>query len=308
LASRHLDEIIERVREIGVDGTIVILAGPGAAAGGSKSADRLRQLARAGGLGVLNTWGAKGLFEWQDPHHLGTAGLQADDFVLAGLGDADLIIATGIDPHEAPADRWQLAPHVSVAPRELAALAEAWPLAPGVPARPPLYTRLAEVVQPLFASDRVPLSPARAVADLKAALPPGGTVFAGADLAGFWIARTFPTSDLGSVSVPAQREPGSAAWAAVNAASSGRAAIAVTTAPYDLETDDALAFAAASGIAFVLVVWGEGNVDRAADHGADLREAVASGRVRVVEVPIDWSDTDLLITVAGPIIAWGGRV
>lgn len=308
MASRHLDDVIDRVREVGTGGTIVVLAGPGVVAGGAKSADGLRRLARSGGLGVLNTWGAKGLFEWQDPHHLGTAGLQADDFALAGLGDADLIIATGVDPHEAPPDQWQLAPHVTIAPRELAALAEAWPLAPGVPVRPPLYTRLAEIVQPLFVADRVPLSPARAVADLKAELPPGGTVFADPGLAGFWVARTFPTSDLGSVSVPAQREPGSAAWAAVNAASTGRAAIAVTTAPYDLETDDALAYAAASGIAFVLVVWGEGTVDRAADHGADLRDAVASGHLRVVEVPIDWSDTDALIDIAGPITAWGGRV
>ena len=53
-------------------------------------------------LGVLNTWGAKGVFDWRSRHHLATAGLQEHDFALAGLGDADLIVATGVDPDEAP--------------------------------------------------------------------------------------------------------------------------------------------------------------------------------------------------------------
>lgn len=30
------------------------------------------------------------------------------------------------------------------------------------------------------------------------------------------------------------------------------------------------------------------------------------GRVRIVDVPIDWSDTDALVDVAGEIVAWGG--
>ena len=50
---------------------------------------------------MLNTWGAKGVFDWRSPHHLATAGLQAWDFERGGLADADLIIATGIDEREA---------------------------------------------------------------------------------------------------------------------------------------------------------------------------------------------------------------
>ena len=49
---------------------------------------------------MLNTWGAKGVFDWRSPHHLATAGLQAWDFELGGLADADLIIATGLDERE----------------------------------------------------------------------------------------------------------------------------------------------------------------------------------------------------------------
>ena len=40
------------------------------------------------GAPVVNTWGAKGVLRWDDPHHAGTAGLQADDFDLAGLADS----------------------------------------------------------------------------------------------------------------------------------------------------------------------------------------------------------------------------
>ncbi|MBI2167896.1 MAG: hypothetical protein HYU28_00110 [Actinobacteria bacterium] len=238
-----LDNLVSRIADLGSGARIVVLAGPGVVAGGSRAVEGLRRLAEAGGLGVVNTWGAKGLFAWQSPFHLGTVGLQDRDWELAGLGEADLILATGLDSHEAPAGRWELAPSARVAPRQLADLAAAWPLPAGKPERPPLYTRLAEVVQPLYASDRVPLSPARAVADLEAALPEGGVVFADPGLAGFWVARTFPTSELGSVQVPAVAEPGFAAWGALNAGTRGRPAVAVTRDPYDLATDEAVAYA-----------------------------------------------------------------
>lgn len=301
-----LDDLVARIAGLGTHARVVVLAGPGVVAAGPSAVEGLRALALRGGLGVVNTWGAKGLFEWQSPHHLGTAGLQERDFELAGLGEADLILGTGVDPREAPPERWQLAPHTLVAPRRLAELAERWPVPPAEPARPPLYTRLAEIVQPLYTDEKVPLSPARAVADLEAALPDGGVVSADPGRAGFWIARTFPTSHLGTVVVPAVREPGYAAWAAVQSARSGHQAIAVTAAPHGLETDDALAYAAGSGIPFVLCVWGAGSLRSAGDHRARLEDALADSHVRVVEVPIDWSDTDLLVDLAGEIVAWGG--
>jgi thiamine pyrophosphate-dependent acetolactate synthase large subunit-like protein len=286
---------------------VVVLAGPGVLA--SNAVDGLRLLAATAGIGVVNTWGAKGVFAWDDPHHLGTAGLQQLDFELAGLGDADLVLATGVDSKEAPGHRWQhLAPSLVVPPRALAPLAEAWPLDPGTPERPPLYIRLAEVVQPLYADERVPLSPARAVADVKACLPPGAVVHADPGPAGLWVARTFPTSELGSVRVPAVAEPGGAMWAGVNTASRGRPTVVITHGPLDLDSDEGLAYAAASGIPLVVEVWGQGHLSEAAVHrrllAGALAEARDAGRVQVIEVPVDWSDTLLLEEVAGPVVAW----
>jgi len=299
---RAVDRVVARIRP-GM--RAVVLAGPGVMA--SNAVEGLRVLAARAGIGVLNTWGAKGLFEWQSPYHLGTAGLQEHDFELGGLGDADLVLATGINAYEAPPERWiHLAPSVTVPPRALGALAAAWPLPPGEPERPPLYTRLAEVVGPLYEDDRVPLAPARAVADLKAVLPEGGLVCADPGPAGFWVARTFPTSQVGSVIVPNVREPGGAAWWGLHAARLGRPTVVVTTSPLDLESDDAIAYAAASGIPLVVEVWGEGSLSDADVHRTLLAEAVESGRVHLVPVPVDWSDTQRLVEVAGEIVAWGG--
>lgn len=299
-----VERTVERLRSLPPGARLVVLAGPGVIA--SNAVEGLRALAAAGGLGVVNTWGAKGVFDWQSPHHLGTAGLQEDDFALAGLAHADLILATGLDTHEAPPERWRLAPSLTVPPRALAPLAEVWPLAVAEPERPPLYGRLAEIVGPLYFEEKVPLSPARVIMDLKAALPPGGAVFADPGPAGFWIARSFPTSELGSVVVPAVRERGGATWRAVDAARRGRPVVAVVTSPMDLESDEAIAWAVTVGLPLVVEVWGEGRMSAAAEHGRLLGEALASGRVQVLPVPVDWSDTDRLIEVAGPVIAWGG--
>ncbi len=52
---------------------VVVLAGPGVVE--RRAAGSLRALAAAGRLGVLNTWGAKGVFHWQSRHHWATVGL-----------------------------------------------------------------------------------------------------------------------------------------------------------------------------------------------------------------------------------------
>ena len=79
-----------------------ILAGPGVVEAGC--VDGLQAFARRVGCGVVNTWGAKGVFRWDDPLHFGTAGLQARDFELAGLGDVDVLVTTGLDPDEVTVD------------------------------------------------------------------------------------------------------------------------------------------------------------------------------------------------------------
>src|SRR5687768_2999894 len=73
------DEVLEQVTAAEAP---LVLAGPGVVADGAIPG--LQALATAGDLGVVNTWGAKGIFDWRSRHHLATVGLQANDAELAG--------------------------------------------------------------------------------------------------------------------------------------------------------------------------------------------------------------------------------
>ncbi len=224
----------------------------------------LHAFADAVGCGVVNTWGAKGVFVWDDPRHFGTAGLQARDFELAGLGDVDVLVTSGLDPAEVTSEPWAgRAEVVDIAPRELASAAtsRSWPA--GSLERPALYTELAAACGPLYATDGS--APARAAA-LAASLPEGGLVVAEPGLVGFWVARTFPTSVPGSVVVPAAGGPEAAHALALAAARAGRTVTLVAHEAADI---------AAGGL--VLEVWGDGSVDL---------------------------DPAPLVAVAGEIVAW----
>jgi thiamine pyrophosphate-dependent acetolactate synthase large subunit-like protein len=271
----------------------------------------LRAFAAAGELGVANTWGAKGVFAWDSPHHLGTCGLQEHDFELLGFAHADAIVTTGIDPDESPAARFALAPVFEIAPRDLERLAGRVH-ATGDPLPNDLYARLAAVAQPGYADTKVPLHPARAVADLGALLPPGGLLTADPGVAGLWVARTFPTPALAPVEprrvvVPARAEHGIAAALALDAARSGRPAIAVTTAPLDEATTAAVASANDDGLRMVVVAWDEhAQLRIVEEHRERVEEALAGPRAAIVEVPVALDDTALLTQAAGPVVAWGG--
>ena len=187
--------------------------------------------------------------------------------------------------------------------------------AEGEPPRNDLYPRLAAVAQPGFVEDRVPLHPARAVADLGAALPPGGLVAADPGIAGLWVARTFPTPALSAgeprrVVVPSRRQPGAAATLALEAARTGRPAIAVTTTPLDDTTTSVLADAEREHVPLVVAAWGELTQQSAVrvvdDHRRLLIDALAASGPSVIDVPVSLSDTDLLIDAAGDVVAWGG--
>ena len=284
---------------------LVVLAGPGVVE--TRSVDGLRAFAAAANAPVANTWGAKGVFPWDSPHHMGTCGLQAHDFELLGFADYDVIVATGIDAAESPDERFALAPVVDVDPTDLARLAR--DATPGTaPIRSnDLYARLSKVAQPGFVDGRVPLHPARAVADLRAALPSGGVATADPGRAGLWVARTFPTAEPGSVVVPATVEHGGATGLALVAALRGVPAIAVTTEPIDHATLAVLELATELGAELVVDVWGAGGpVRRADDHVAHLHAAVSDSGVSIVDVPVDLALTRKLVDAAGPVVAWGG--
>jgi hypothetical protein len=263
----------------------------------------VRRFAERTNLGVVNTWGLKGLFRWDSPFHLGTAGLQERDFELAGIGDADIVLGIGLDFDESP--RELLGPLVEVDAGELDSWAERLGRAPEPPARPSLYSDLAAVVQPLYALDEVPLNPARAAGDLAGALPAGGLVAADPGPAGLWVARTFPTTDLGSVVVPARVTPAAAVTIAADAVANGRPAVAVTTAPIDEHTAAAIDDARAKGTNLVLEVWGgDGPLSSPAQRIEQMAAAIAAGGVHVLDVPVDFSFTRVLVEVAGSVRAW----
>jgi hypothetical protein len=283
----------------------LVLAGPGVVHQGQVGA--LQAFAAQAGVGVLNTWGAKGVFPWDSPFHLGTGGMQERDFELAGFPEAELVIAVGVDEDEAPPVRWEYGQVLQVQPESLASLAFGWEPPVRTPARPPLYTELQAALRSHYESNDVPLRPARAAADIAEVRPRGGLVTADAGPAGPWIARAFPTTEPGSVVVPATRARGFAAAAALVAALDDRPAVAITTDPVDPVTEEVLDLARSLGRPLVLEVWGSDQaLSSPGEHRERLLGALASGEVAVLGVPVDFAHTRTLVEVAGPVVAWGG--
>ena len=110
--------------------------------------------------------------------------------------------------------------------------------------------------------------------------------------------------------VPAARQPGFAAAAALTAALGGRPAIAVVTDPVDPLTAAVLELAEAWKQPLVLEVWGgDGPLARASDHaellGAALTGSGAERSVVRIDLPVELADTRLLVDVAGEVVAWG---
>jgi len=284
---------------------VVIVVGPGVTRGGY--VEGLSDLTRKTGWGVVNTWGAKGVLPWYDLRHFGTAGLQARDFELAGLSEADLVIASGLDPDESPLDALGSALVQEVEPWQLAALTYLWETpAKEIAERPALFTELSAAVTAMYDAATVPMAPARGALHLSGGRPDGGLVVGDAGLSGYWLARAFPTREPGSVVVPATRQPGFAVAAALVAGVSGRPCVAVIDGPIDDASAAVIEEAARLDVPVAVQVWGEeGSLDTVDEH-ARLTEAQFAGRAGVVQVPIRRGDEAPLIEVAGPLVAWGG--
>jgi hypothetical protein len=302
----------------------VVVAGPGVVPDG---VDAVRRFAAATGVGVLNTYGAKGLFRWDDPAHLGTIGLQAHDVELAGVGAAEVVLAVGLDDRELGASALGSAV-VEVDAGDLAV----W--TGRVHAMPPgrLYGELRGALLPLYDSDEVPLTPAAAAADLGAVLPAGGLVCAVPGVAGLWIARTLPTTELGSVHVPPVDDPALAARAALEAAGERRPTVLVATGPPPPAVDEALTTARADRLPLVVEVWHDGEPEPAMSAsgpqagpagggGSDampvggeavtragrrdrLTACLAGGGPHRLDTPVALGLTSVLEAVAGPVTAW----
>jgi hypothetical protein len=287
-------------------GRVAVLAGPGVVAGGVPSA--LHAFAVAASAGVLNTWGAKGILHWQSHHHLATVGLQAQDFQLGGLDEADLIVATGIDLDESPDERWRIAPAVEVEPTHLGELAESVHRSYERPEQPRLRRQLAAVAQEGWSRSSGPLPPSRVTLHYGQRLAGGGLVAADAGLAGYWIARTFSTTELGATAVPSRSRPGFAAASVLvsRLVRPWRPALAVVdSSNLEEETGLVLEAAARLGVGLGIEIWDtDGPALSAEDHLERLGELVTSSKQETVRLRTDPSQLGLMIEAAGPVVAW----
>src|SRR6201995_4221069 len=87
----------------------IILAGNGAIR--THASRALRAFVHTTGIPVAETFMAKGLLDYEDPHALGTVGLQSRDYALAGFDEADVVIAVGYDLVEHKPEHWN--PHAT---------------------------------------------------------------------------------------------------------------------------------------------------------------------------------------------------
>jgi thiamine pyrophosphate-dependent enzyme len=294
----------------------VALVGPGVAE--PAYVPGLHALAAAGSLGVLNTWGAKGVFHWRSRHHWATVGLQARDFELGGLGDADLVVTAGLDERESPADAWHAdadVPVVALAPGALGPLAERWGRPRVELDVPPLRAGLAAVTQAGWARDTTPLVPSRVTLGYGSVAGSGGLVAADPGTAGYWVARTFATTSLGGAVVPARAGASGLAAACVAVArlrSPSRPALAVVDgvdgvdgAEPDAATAAVVEAAGRLGVAVPVECWDPDGPNVGPDaHVERLRRAVAADRSTVLPLATDPTQLDEMVDVAGPIVAW----
>ncbi|MGH2794910.1 MAG: acetolactate synthase large subunit [Actinomycetota bacterium] len=82
----------------------IALAGYGAVR--EEAAQSVRQFSSVTGIPVASTFMAKGLLDPEDPNALGSVGLQAGDYRMAGFDDADLVITIGFDLVEHAPRHW----------------------------------------------------------------------------------------------------------------------------------------------------------------------------------------------------------
>lgn len=196
----------------------VILAGAGVIR--ARATTALRTLAVAAGIGVAETFMAKGSMASDDPLWLGTVGMQAADYELAGFGDADVVITVGYDLVEHGPSHWNpdggkrvvcldtlpaevdghFRPEVEVIGELGSSLDRLRVELTGETSTPVKSrsgaSRLSDLVISHLANGlediAFPLRPGRALAELRR-LPEDSMVIADVGLHKLWLARLYPT-------------------------------------------------------------------------------------------------------------------
>jgi acetolactate synthase-1/2/3 large subunit len=193
----------------------VLLAGHGAAR--AHASDAVRRFAEKLGMPVATTFHGKGIMPDDHPLALGAVGFMRHDYVNFGFDQADVIVAAGyelqeFDPvrinprgdtkiihiHRFPAE---VDAHYDVAVglhadigRSLDALAEAVELdKPYTSGDERIRALLADELGKGQADDSFPLTPARIVADTRAALGREDIVLVDTGALKMWMARLYPT-------------------------------------------------------------------------------------------------------------------
>jgi len=199
----------------------IILAGNGAIR--THASRALRAYVHTTGIPAAETFMAKGLLDYEDPHALGTVGLQARDYALAGFDDADVVIAVGYDLVEHAPEHWNpgadktivvidtvaaeidqfFIPAVELIGDIAHVLAR---LAAGCRRRrsaPPESDRLRRLVFGALADaagdDHFPMRPPRVLSDIRRALGRHDLLVSDVGLHKLWIGRIFPAHEPGTV-------------------------------------------------------------------------------------------------------------
>jgi acetolactate synthase I/II/III large subunit len=199
----------------------IILAGNGAIR--THASRALRAFVHTTGIPVAETFMAKGLLDYEDPHALGTVGLQARDYELAGFEDADVVIAVGYDLVEHKPEHWNphankkivvidtvaaeidefFMPEVELIGDIASVLAR---LAAGCSRKngsPPDSDRLRQLVfgalQDAREDSQFPMRPPRVLSDIRRALRRSDVLVSDVGLHKLWIGRMFPAHEPGTV-------------------------------------------------------------------------------------------------------------
>jgi acetolactate synthase I/II/III large subunit len=182
----------------------------------------LRYFVGATGISAAETFMAKGLLDYEDPHALGTVGLQSRDYAMAGFEDADVVVAIGYDLVEHAPEHWNpngdkriilidsvaaeidefFIPEVELIGDIAHVLSR---LAAGCERSSPVSgsSRLRDVVQGALADARsdghFPMRPPRVLWEIRNALGRDDMLVSDVGLHKLWIGRMFPAHEPGTV-------------------------------------------------------------------------------------------------------------
>jgi acetolactate synthase I/II/III large subunit len=198
----------------------VALAGNGVIRGGATPA--LREFVRATGIPVAETFMGKGLLPYDSPKALGSVGLQAGDYAMAGFEDADVVLAIGYDLVEHSPAHWNpkrdkrivcidsvpaeidanFVPEVELVGDLYAILARLGEECRHVPHQGG-STSLRDVVLGRFEAarddDAFPVQPPRALWEIRQALGRDDILISDVGLHKLWIGRMFPAYEPNTV-------------------------------------------------------------------------------------------------------------